>query len=367
MLADEFVTVYHKLHNGDHSRRILPAHWHSGAVLFPLSAQNWLEQGDIIVRGKTDFCLPPLSPDDLFEMFSEIIIVGKIKVYKYGGESLRHVKAISVSDTNSIINKENSGMDNLRIVFQLGDKSYSPEKISKSSGFFAPDTDINIRSFAASDGGFTNGSRIPSRRLELDFNLNTEDERSFLISFFNPKLLLNITAERGGITRYIKGYVSKFDINGMSANVSLVCPDPYFLGEKIKFEMINSVQSTNYPDYVKFLGVGLSITNPGDDDAGFYLGILPGTDTACRINNRTTGKLLEYTEKLEQDIYFEISTVRGNKFIRSNSENVLYNLTIQSELFPLITGNNDIYIMLPDVDSENMELYFEFEPRYLGV
>lgn len=119
-------------------------------------------------------------------------------------------------------------------------------------------------------------------------------------------------------------------------------------------------------DYKRFESA-VALENSGDVPIGLKL-----------VITATKGSVLNPVIYLSESVYFrvyipmkandvlEISTVRREKYVRLNGENILNKTDMGSTFFEIAPGIHKVYYGSQD-GMENMDIYLYRRPQYLGV
>lgn len=273
-----------------------------------------------------------------------------------------------------------------------------------ASGLGPADGTINTVNFATSDGALFNSSRIKSRDIELHLQFlgsDIEEVRHRLLRYFrvkHPIMLEFITDHRH---TYITGYVEKNEIdifsNKEGADITIVCPDPFFkLRDPAKGK--NSVRFTTSKPSFEFEFQDPNAQSPtlifgemtstgetvvvykGDADASTIVDIqflgpasgvkLYNTTTQTRINIDTNeiSRLLGSTIKAGDRL--SISSGVGDKYVKAYRDGKVYNalsaLDRDSDWIFLTPGDNLITVRA-DTGIDNVSAIISFENLYESI
>lgn len=273
-----------------------------------------------------------------------------------------------------------------------------------ASGLGPADGTINTVNFATSDGALFNSSRIKSRDIELHLQFlgsDIEEVRHRLLRYFrvkHPIMLEFITDHRH---TYITGYVEKNEIdifsNKEGADITIVCPDPFFkLRDPAKGK--NSVRFTTSKPSFEFEFQDPNAQSPtlifgemtstgetvvvyeGDADASAIVDIqflgpasgvkLYNTTTQTRINIDTNeiSRLLGSTIKAGDRL--SISSGVGDKYVKAYRDGKVYNalsaLDRDSDWIFLTPGDNLITVRA-DTGIDNVSAIISFENLYESI
>ena len=265
-------------------------------------------------------------------------------------------------------------------------------------GIDGPPFHAEMREAAHLDGGVCVSARVPSRKIELDFEIVPSEEsehlRAALISFFSPKESGVLSVTRCGVTRYIACRLAEGITltqptlhHPVRVHVALICPDPYFYGkEETAILRAGAAGMIYFPFTLSEEGGitggvlggehSLSIDNRGDGETGFYmvLGITDGDGyegAGCEMSGITLSSRGHDGDKMHIDVSLtkgdtlEICTFPGAKYVRKNGE-VCMRFSPESRFFALGRG-----ISIIDLTFETLhglpQASVSLRPSYLGV
>lgn len=304
-----------------------------------------------------------------------------------------------------------------KVTNYLGDSIYmdirKPEDtgflITSVSGITLPAAQIGTID-SAYDGAVFSGTRLDKRNIVftiifyeenkiIDENtgetvrLDIEQLRHKCYKYFpiRKELKIEITNDSG--TYYISGYVEKNEsavfTKQEGAQISVICPDPYFratasssvtLSDVIAaFQFPVKFEDTQEFGYLKTYR-STDINYGGAPDTGLTIRIeARGSIRNPSIYNVKTKEYMKLlSEKInaktgngiiDKDV-IEINTRRGKKSItlirNGKKHNILQSLDKNSKWLTLDTGLNQ-FGYKADSGRVNLRVVFEYEPSYLGV
>ena len=259
-----------------------------------------------------------------------------------------------------------------------GNASQDPIQIMDIQGLEPVKAAITTAPFGAFDGEALSGMSVGKRNIVMMIGLNPdweiqspEELRQLLYNYFMPKLFVQL---RFHSTNYptvrIDGYVEDVKPNIFSKSpqmqVSIICPNPDFIAvEETVFTGLTG-DGTSYTaiDYIGSVETGFvlevdqAVGSPGVDIIQVNLtGEYPPQSFAARGN-------------LTTDIYWEMSSIPGEKYVRSVSRslgtitNYLNDIAVDATWPVLQPGDNKIAVITPVV-FQNWEL--RYYPRFGGL
>lgn len=280
-----------------------------------------------------------------------------------------------------------------------------PEKsgfiIASITGLGPGKADINTTETSTSDGGLFNSARLPSRNIVISlfymWKDSIEDVRQLSYRYFPIKRKVTLLFKTDNRTAEIEGYVESNDPNIFSsfegADISIVCPDPYFHSLEDQTTMFSGVLSgfefpfSNESTTKDLIEMGqilnrfenLIVYN-GDSEVGITIVMHAlGDATNIRIWNLDTSesiyldtdKIAKYTGsgiKYGDDII--ISTVQGSKSVKLIRDGTTYNilncLGKNPKWLRLSKGNN-YFAYTADTGAVNLQFTIINKVIYEGV
>ena len=248
---------------------------------------------------------------------------------------------------------------------------------------------VNINSSvnATSDGSTINSMRTDNRNIVLYVAIQGDVERNRLnlYKYFPYKKQISIYCKTDTRNVYIEGYTELIDIklfsNQQVAQISIICPQPYFkdINELItSFSQVESLFS--FPFSIPGTGTELSIIgndirkniiNTGEVDTGMIIELFAISEVVnpviYDVLNRTHIKL-DFTMHSNDIIY--INTYSGQKSItllRDGVEsNIISYLTYTSNWLTLSQGDN-VFTYDAERGASNIKLTFRTLTLYGGV
>ena len=238
-------------------------------------------------------------------------------------------------------------------------------QIVSIGGLSEPAAQINLSQMVGVEGAAFNSAKIQTRNIVLTIRINgdVEANRLELYKSFPVKERVRFDYENSTLAVYAEGYVESVECdlfsNSETAQISIICPDPF---------MAAAAETT-----VSLASGGSTVTNAGTAETGFTCTIEweQVTPTWIQIQNSTSGEIirLEYANFSDYGTIV-ISTVKGAKSIMYTDErtsetiSLLSALTDSSTLFSLPVGT----CTLIGTDSETgCDFTVKYRNRYRGV
>ena len=262
----------------------------------------------------------------------------------------------------------------------------------KKGGAPAPATNteakatLNMTPMVGADGELFNSSRVGTRNIVITVKINgdVETNRLNLYRYFQTKEPVRVFYKNESHNVVIGGYVETVECdmfsNAEQAQISIICPDPYF---------------EDYADPTEVTGLtgsDLNVTNNGNAECGFVLcynvSSLPQSSTAgmiyeVKVTNTTNGKYMTispnsvigadpsnqyrsiYFDSVSKKIFGYLKTDQGE----TNPINLMAKVLIGSEFVTLDVGSNvlNASVVLNNLTRETVSYKVDYLPKYRGV
>lgn len=240
---------------------------------------------------------------------------------------------------------------------------------------------------ALNDGAKYNSSRVNERNIVLTVYITRDAEaaRVNLYRYFPPKRKCALYFKNGVRDVCIEGYVETLECDlyelGQQAQISILCPDPYFQSVSgVSVEIGKLLPLFEFPFAIEKEGVELSqlysdmvgaVTNEGDVESGMIMELFAsGKVVNPRIYNTQTRRNIGLAMEMRQGDVVTINTHVGEKSVTllrgGVKSNAINRLTDRPDWLRLETGKNTFTYKCQAGD-ENLHVTFRFRPRYMGV
>lgn len=258
------------------------------------------------------------------------------------------------------------------------------------TGLNPPKAQINTTTIVGLDGAVFNSSKLETRNIVLTIKINgdIEQNRLNLYNLFRTKEWCKFYYSNASRDVYIEGYVESVECglftNDEQAQISIICPFPYFKG---LYQIVNDISNTlatfvfpfsiNVNEPIAFSTFEFSRTanvyNDSSSETGVEIEIdILATCYDIDIRNVVTGQdfLLYYAFQPHDKVL--INTNKGQKSVKLVRNGVTTNLfsALQkgSVFFQLASGDN-LFGYLIDLGDNNENVYITFRHynTYRGV
>lgn len=257
-------------------------------------------------------------------------------------------------------------------------------------GLNPPKAQINTTTIVGMDGAVFNSSKLETRNIVLTvkINGNAEANRLNLYRYFRTKEWCRFYYSNGSVDVFIDGYVESVEVDpflrGETAQISIICPYPYFRGVDLIIDDISSVTGAfTFPfsiddgSPIVFSSISqdaeTNVYNRTATETGLEIEIdINANVSDILIQNVTTGEHIELVYAFHADDRVFISTIKGQKYVKLVRSGVTSNLfsavQMGSEFFQLAAGDN-LFSYSVDNGSHNsyVDILFKHYDTYRGV
>lgn len=276
--------------------------------------------------------------------------------------------------------------DGLEFLMDGSFRGPAPWGILSFSGFGNIENEITTEKYASGDGVEVTGEYIPQRALDIKADVkdtkNNAEERTYALSFFNPKHKFTVYPTQNGVTRWIAARLQKSKCDpptlGECATLELamICPDPYW----------NDIDSYGQDIAAKAGGMVFPYRCPVG--GGFNTGYFLHSKTTQIINNGhvNTDLIIDITAAgevvnpkiIKDDAYVRMKmTLTDGDVLRIdlqrnritlNGENCIGRVDRTSSFQDMkIEPGTSVISFDADSGDANMSIVLYYTPRYLGV
>lgn len=277
-------------------------------------------------------------------------------------------------------------------------------QILSITGLNPPNAQINTSTVAGLDGSKFNSSKLESRNIVITLKINGDIEanRIDLYKYFTTKEWCKFYYENEHRNVYIDCYVETFECdfftNNETAQISLICPQPYFKDmeeiiddiskvlAKFKFPFAHGSKGATNPDVEKDDSTDSAIPfstfdtskvtnvyNNSESETGVIIKIdLLGDVSAIQIKNTKTGEFFTLNYNFIEDDEIVIDTNKGQKSVtllrNGIKSNIFTSVRKGSTFFQLSIGDNFFGYTADDGTSDDLiHIVFKHYNVYRGV
>lgn len=260
-------------------------------------------------------------------------------------------------------------------------------KVYRIEGLNPPVATINSAVNVTTDGSTVNSTKVENRNIVIYMTIEPDIElnRINLYKYFPVKQKIKLHYTNGTRKVYIEGYVELIECDLFAqrqvAQISIICPQPYFSGAEYLVTTFSDVSSfLHFPFAISESGIEFSaittnvrksIINYGDADSGIVIELYArGTVVNPVIYDVESKTFFKLNFTMQSSDTIVINTNVGEKsvtLIRNGvSTNAMGYMTPDSSWFRLEAGDN---IFTYDCDSGNSSLQITFKTKvlYSGV
>lgn len=255
-------------------------------------------------------------------------------------------------------------------------------------GLGPPKANINTAVVASFDGSRFNSSRMTERNLVLTIVIENEIERNRLnlYQYFKPKKPCKLYYRNATREVFIDGYVETFEIslfdNRQMAQISVICPDPFFQALRERIVDFRSVTSMfRFPFATPTAGIPFAqqemdmskvIVNGGDVESGVLVTLhATGPVSNPILYNVDTRESMGLSLTMQDGDTVTINTNKGQKRILLNRDgvttNIINRLVRGSSWFQISSGENTFTYTVANDLVANLNVIFQHTDKYEGV
>lgn len=258
------------------------------------------------------------------------------------------------------------------------------------TGLNPPKAQINTTSIVGLDGVLFNSSKLETRNIVLTvkINGNVETNRLNLYNFFRTKEWCKFYYSNDSVDVFIEAYVESVECdlfsNSEIAQISIICPYPYF---KSLTEIVTDISSTlglfvfpfsiNLGEPVAFSSYdnirSANVYNGSESETGVIIIItLSGPINSIEIRNSRNGDDFELNYSFQTNDVITINTNKGQKSVSLLRNGVITNIFPAVEkgstFFQLAVGSNIFNYLADDgTSNDNVTITFHYHHEYRGV
>lgn len=280
-------------------------------------------------------------------------------------------------------------------------------QVIEITGLNPPNAQINMSSMAGLDGAKFNSSKLNTRNIVITLKLNgsgatVEVNRQMLYKFFATKEECTFYYKNNYRDVYIEAYVETFEVNlfqnGQIAQISIICPQPYFKAmEEIIDDISKVIGAFEFPfafgsvgatnpdvpilsgtdDAIPFSTIEINkitnVTNDSESETGIIIQIdIMDNINTIQIQNTTTGEVFILNGSFLENDQLTINTNKGQKSVtllrNGVKSNAFANVRKGSTFFQLQLGDNLFSYLVDGGSSDSaVNVLFKHYTVYRGV
>lgn len=260
--------------------------------------------------------------------------------------------------------------------------------ITSITGLNPAAANINTIDGALLDGAIFNSSKVGMRNIVINFVIENpaEKNRVELYRYIKVKKPCMVYIQNGRRDVYIDGYIETLDIgffdNKQTAQISIICPQPYFIdAETQEVEFSHTLALFKFPFSISNSGVEMSETlsgdelyfnasNGGDVETGVIITITASGGSLTNPSITNSNEIFKVNYIIPEAGVLTINTNRGQKGVTLTSGGTTTNLINyvdrSSTWLQLDTGANNL-ICNADIGAEYLTCEISYDLKYEGV
>lgn len=243
-------------------------------------------------------------------------------------------------------------------------------QVIEIDGLEPPKASINMATIPYQDGGRFNGARLEPRNIVIQIRINgdVETNRLQLYDYFQTKEPCTFYYKNGSRDVFIDGYVENVDCNpfvkGEIAQISIICPDPYFKGiaqNTVTLSNSSTTTITNNSD----ADCGIEITATITDDPTGLLGYVSRMDFISGSNE------FSVIGQMYKNDVVKVNTTAGSKSVtlthNGATESIIGKIVEGSKWIYLAPGTNTVNYAIYGSNKNTVSVVFKWHTLYRGV
>lgn len=238
------------------------------------------------------------------------------------------------------------------------------------------------------DGDTVNSIQAQPRTVTLYLRLKQsagiEAAKNYIMQYVKPKLAGTLVLQTDEKIIELAGLIESIDLprfnQGVTMAISIYCSQPYWQDVDFVVQEISEILNLHYfpieEGGLAFPADGIpfgaydddltqQITNQGDVDTGLIITIIAsGAVVNPKIVNAYTGEYIGINDTLAAADAVTITTIKGQKKITKNGQNIIDKIMSGSTFLQLATGTNEFYITA-DSGMNNVYFMLSYKQRYI--
>lgn len=255
------------------------------------------------------------------------------------------------------------------------------------TGLNPPNANVNTSVNASFDGSTFKSSRLNERNIVISLTVegDIEANRIELYNYIKSKHECTVYYKNGKRDVSIKGYVESFECDlfeqKQKAQISIICPKPYFLDRsETHVNFASVIPLFEFPFSIPAEGVEFSqlkvnetksVINSGDVSTGaIFEFTATGTTLHPTIYNVETSEKIKVLIEMHEGDTLTINTNSGQKSVakmsQGESTNCINDLEYDSKWLQLESGDN-IFLYTADEYPQNLSCRIIYSNKFEGV
>lgn len=260
-------------------------------------------------------------------------------------------------------------------------------QLSNVDGLTMASVAISSSTIGNIDGDFVNSKRTIPRSIIFDLTMegNVNENLRYVMRFVKPKQKAVLRRTIDGEVMTISGIVESIEAPRFSQKVvlqvSIYCSEPYWTYQEPTLTEIGEALDlhyfTNYEDDMLFfedegapfgeidLTKTQTIFNNGDVDVGMIIRIIATGNVKNPTIYKEDGSFIGVNLTMTANDEVVISTIKGQKYIRYNGNNILNKLKDGSSWIQLDAGATKLTIDSDEATESNVYFLLEYQERFV--
>lgn len=261
-------------------------------------------------------------------------------------------------------------------------------ELANVDGITTASVDISSSTVATIDGDFVNNMRTMPRGIVFDLAIegaDVETKKRYVLKYVKPKQKARLRMTQDYRETIIEGVVEAIDMPRFTKStvmqITLYCSQPYWEDAEYIVQEISEIIDLHYftdyqNDMLYFPEDGIVMGeydanrtkvffNDGDVEIGMVIDIIALGAVKNPVLYKSDGKYLGVNIEMASGDEVVITTVKGQKTIYLNGQNIIDKIRAGSTWLQMDVGENEFTIDSEDGTERNMYFTLSYKQRYV--
>lgn len=261
-------------------------------------------------------------------------------------------------------------------------------ELANVDGITTASVDISSSTVATIDGDFVNNMRTMPRGIVLDLAIegaDVETKKRYVLKYVKPKQKARLRMTQDYRETIIEGVVEAIDMPRFTKRtvmqITLYCSQPYWEDAEYIVQEISEIIDLHYftdyqNDMLYFPEDGIVMGeydanrtkvffNDGDVEIGMVIDIIALGAVKNPVLYKSDGRYLGVNIEMASGDEVVITTVKGQKTIYLNGQNIIDKIRAGSAWLQMDVGENEFTIDSEDGTERNMYFTLSYKQRYV--
>lgn len=261
-------------------------------------------------------------------------------------------------------------------------------ELANVDGITTASVDISSSTVATIDGDFVNNMRTMPRGIVLDLAIegaDVETKKRYVLKYVKPKQKARLRMTQDYRETIIEGVIEAIDMPRFTKStvmqITMYCSQPYWEDAEYIVQEISEIIDLHYftdyqNDMLYFPEDGIVMGeydanrtkvffNDGDVEIGMVIDIIALGAVKNPVLYKSDGKYLGVNIEMASGDEVVITTVKGQKTIYLNGQNIIDKIRAGSTWLQMDVGENEFTIDSEDGTERNMYFTLSYKQRYV--